>query len=60
MSQEGMKILAAVGAITFYFLITLGIPAFSVDDKFSDDRMLWAYIFASSIAIPLMLLKLLK
>lgn len=35
-----MKILAAVGAITFYFLITLGIPAFVIDNDFSDIRML--------------------
>ena len=59
MSPE-MKILAAIGAITVYFLITLGIPAFSVDDEFSDHTMMWAYVLASAIAIPLMLLKLLK
>ena len=58
--SPGIKILAAVGAITFYFLITLGIPTIATDDDFSDLRILWAYIFASAIAIPLMLLKLLK
>lgn len=60
MSPEGMKILAAIGAITVYFLVTLGIPAFSVDDEFSDHRMMWAYVIASSIAVPLILLNLLK
>ena len=53
-------ILTVVGGITAYFLITLGIPAFSVDDEFSDDRMMWAYVIASSIAVPLILLNLLK
>ena len=57
MSLE-IKILAAIGAITLYFLTTLGIPTFVIDNDFSDLRMLWAYIFASSIAIPLILLNL--
>lgn len=57
----GMKILAAVGAITLYFLVTLGVPFFVIED--TDDYcwiMIIAYVAASSAAIPLILLNLLK